>query len=183
MKLFLFVYLFFFFLQNTGYTSNKDNIVKKLKTINNLSFNFIQTVGGKDEKGQCIIKYPKKIFCEYEKRNKKIMVSNGRTLVIKSNKQYYRYPIKSTPLEFILDKEYLIDKIISSELNDVEDKYMFVQIIENNNNINIFFSKKNFELIGWQIEDIYQNLAVTYIFDTSINKYINEKIFKLPKQD
>tara|TARA_Y100001936_G_scaffold98999_1_gene97314 strand:- start:1094 stop:1645 length:552 start_codon:yes stop_codon:yes gene_type:complete len=183
MKLFLFVYLFFFFLQNTGYTSNKDNIVKKLKTINNLSFNFIQTVGGKDEKGQCIIKYPKKIFCEYEKRNKKIMVSNGRTLVIKSNKQYYRYPIKSTPLEFILDKEYLIDKIISSELNDVEDKYMFVQIIENNNNINIFFSKKNFELIGWQIEDIYQNLAVTYIFDTSINKYINEKIFKLPKRD
>tara|TARA_Y100001970_G_C13945350_1_gene705365 strand:- start:59 stop:610 length:552 start_codon:yes stop_codon:yes gene_type:complete len=183
MKLFLFVYLFFFFLQNTGYTSNKDNIVKKLKTINNLSFNFIQTVGGKDEKGQCIIKYPKKIFCEYEKRNKKIMVSNGRTLVIKSNKQYYRYPIKSTPLEFILDKEYLIDKIISSELNDVEDKYMFVQIIENNNNINIFFSKKNFELIGWQIEDIYQNLAVTYIFDTSINKNINEKIFKLPKQD
>ena len=174
---------FFFFLQNTGYTSNKDNIVKKLKTINNLSFNFIQTVGGKDEKGQCIIKYPKKIFCEYEKRNKKIMVSNGRTLVIKSNKQYYRYPIKSTPLEFILDKEYLIDKIISSELNDVEDKYMFVQIIENNNNINIFFSKKNFELIGWQIEDIYQNLAVTYIFDTSINKNINEKIFKLPKQD
>mgnify|MGYP001494583300 FL=1 len=111
------------------------------------------------------------------------MVSNGRTLVIKSNKQYYRYPIKSTPLEFILDKEYLIDKIISSELNDVEDKYMFVQIIENNNNINIFFSKKNFELIGWQIEDIYQNLAVTYIFDTSINKNINEKIFKLPKQD
>ena len=175
MKLFLFVYLFFFFLQNTGYTSNKDNIVRKLKTINNLSFNFIQTVGGKDEKGQCIIKYPKKIFCEYEKRNKKIMVSNGHTLVIKINKQYYRYPIKSTPLEYILDKEYLIDKIISSQLNDVENKYMFVQIIENNNNINIFFSKKNFELIGWQIEDIYQNLAVTYIFDTSINKNINEK--------
>ncbi len=183
MKFFLFVYLFFFFLQNTGYSSNKDNIVRKLKTINNLSFNFIQTVGGKDEKGNCIIKYPKKIFCEYEKRNKKIMVSNGRTLVIKINKQYYRYPIKSTPLEYILDKEYLINKIISSKLNDVENKYIFVQIIENNNNINIFFSKKNFELIGWQIEDIYQNLAVTYIFDTSINKYINEKIFKLPKRD
>ena len=66
MKLILFIYLFiFFFLQNNGYTSNKDNIVKKLNTINNLSFNFIQTVGGKDEKGQCVIQYPKKIFCEY----------------------------------------------------------------------------------------------------------------------
>ena len=184
MRLISFIYLFiFFFLQNNGYTSNKDNIVKKLNTINNLSFNFIQTVGGKDEKGQCVIQYPKKIFCEYEKINKKIMVSNGRTLVIKSNKQYYRYPIKSTPLEYLLDKKYLINKINSSKLSEVEDKYMFIQIIENNNNINVFFSKKNFELIGWQIEDVYQNLAVTYIFDTLINKNINEKLFKLPKQD
>ena len=111
------------------------------------------------------------------------MVSNGRTLVIKSNKQYYRYPIKSTPLEYLLDKKYLINKINSSKLSEVEDKYMFIQIIENNNNINVFFSKKNFELIGWQIEDVYQNLAVTYIFDTLINKNINEKLFKLPKQD
>ena len=42
---------------------------------------------------------------------------------------------------------------------------------------------KNYELIGWQVEDIYQNLAITYIFDTVINKNINEKIFRLPKMD
>ena len=70
------------------------------------------------------------------------MVSNGRTLVIKSNKQYYRYPIKSTPLEYLLDKKYLINKINSSKLSEVEDKYMFIQIIENNNNINVFLVKK-----------------------------------------
>ena len=74
-------------------------------------------------------------------------------------------------------------KIKSSELNEIEDKYTFIQIVENNNNINIFFSKKNYELVGWQIEDIYQNLAITYIFDTVINKNINEKIFRLPKMD
>ena len=90
------------------------------------------------------------------------MVSNGRTLVIKSNKQYYRYPIKSDSSEYLLDKKYLINKINSSKLSEVEDKYMFIQIIENNNNINVFLVK-NFELIGWQIEDVYQNLAVTYI--------------------
>ena len=77
----------------------------------------------------------------------------------------------------------LLKKINSSKLSEVEDKYMFIQISENNNNINVFFSKKNFELIGWQIEDVYQNLAVTYIFDTLINKNINEKIFKLPQRD
>ena len=53
----------------------------------------------------------KKNFCEYEKRNNKILVSNGKNLVIKNNKQYYRYPIKSTPFEFLLDKDFLINKI------------------------------------------------------------------------
>ena len=116
-----------------------------------------------------------------KKRKNKILVSNGRSLVIKNNNQYYRYPIKSTPFEFILDKKFLINKIISSKLSEVENKYLYIQINENNNNINIFFSQKNYELVGWQVEDIYQNLAVTYIFNTSINKDVDEKIFKLPK--
>ena len=103
--------------------------------------------------------------------------------MIKNNNQFYRYPIKSTPFEFILDKEFLLNKINSSQLSEVEDKYLYIQINENNNNINIFFSKKNYEIIGWQVEDIYQNLAVTYIFETSINKVINKKIFVLPKSN
>ena len=170
----------FFFFQNIVNATNKNDLIKKLRSIENISFNFIQTIGGKDEKGKCTIQYPKKIFCEYEKRNNKILVSNGKNLVIKNNKQYYRYPIKSTPLAFILDKNFLINKIKLTELNEIEDKYVFIKIIENNNNISIFFNKKNYELVGWQIEDIYQNLAVTFIFDTLINQNIDQKIFKLP---
>ena len=71
----------------------------------------------------------------------------------------------------------------SSNLNETESNYFFFQISEDNNNINIFFSKKNFELVGWQVEDVYQNLAVTYIFDTLINGLVDEKLFKLPKQN
>ena len=183
MSKYLIVFLIFFFFQNNLNASNKENIINKLNQIENISFNFIQTINGKDEKGECIIRYPKKIFCEYEKRNNKIMVSNGKNLVIKNNKQYYRYPIKSTPLNFLLDKNFLIKKINSSTLGEVEDKYLFFQINENNNNINVFFSKKNFDLIGWQVEDVYQNLSITYIFNASINKKINEKLFKLPKND
>ena len=170
----------FFFFQNIVNAANKNDLIKKLSLIENISFNFIQTIGGKDEKGKCTIQYPKKIFCEYEKRNNKILVSNGKNLVIKNNKQYYRYPIKSTPLAFILDKNFLINKIKLTDLNEIEDKYVFIKIIENNNNISIFFNKKNYELVGWQIEDIYQNLAVTFIFDTLINQNIDQKIFKLP---
>ena len=181
-KLFLFL-LFFFFIQNNLQASNKNNVISKLIKIENLTFNFIQTIDGKDEKGKCIIKYPKKIFCEYEIRNNKIIVSNGKSLVIKKGKQYFRYPIKSTPFEFLLDKNFLIEKIKNNSLNETNEKYLFFQIKENNNNINIFFSKKNYELIGWQVEDIYQNLVVTYIFNTSINSDVNEKLFILPKID
>ena len=181
-KFFLFL-LVFFFIQNNVNASKKNNVVAKLNKIENLSFNFIQTIDGKDEKGECVIKYPKKIFCEYEKRNGKIIVSNGTSLVIKKGQQYFRYPIKSTPFEFLLDKNFLIKKIKSEPLKEANEKYLFFQIDENNNNINVFFNRDDYNLVGWQIEDVYQNLSVTYIFNSVINKKIDEKIFKLPAND
>ena len=36
-------------------------------------------------------------------------------------------------------------------------------------------------MTGWQTEDIFQNLSVTFIYEIKINKDINEKIFVLPK--
>ena len=42
---------------------------------------------------------------------------------------------------------------------------------------------KNLNLIGWQTEDIYQNLSVTFISDIKINQKINNKIFILPKNN
>ena len=62
MKILLVILFFFFNFKNFGFASYKDNIVKQLNKTENISFNFIQTIGGKDEKGECIIKYPKKIF-------------------------------------------------------------------------------------------------------------------------
>ena len=173
--------IFFYFILSSNLNAEINyKIIENLKNTKNLDFKFEQNINGKIENGNCTIKYPKKIFCEYARSNNKILVSNGKNLVIKNNKQYYRYPIKSTPLAFILDKNFLINKIKLTDLNEIEDKYVFIKIIENNNNISIFFNKKNYELVGWQIEDIYQNLAVTFIFDTLINQNIDQKIFKLP---
>ena len=177
---FFFLLLIFFLFQNNSIASIKKNTIENLKKIENMTFSFVQTIGQKDEKGDCTIQYPKKIFCKYESRINKILVSNGTSLVIKNDRQYYRYPLKSTPLEFILNKNYLIKKIETSKLNKTNDKYFYFEIDEENNKINIFFNKENFKLVGWQVEDIYQNLAVTYIFNSEINKNIDEKIFKLP---
>ena len=164
------------------FSSVKEKIVAQMKLTNNLSFNFIQTIDNKNENGKCIIKYPKKIWCEYNNSNKKTIVSNGKSLVIKNANKggYYQYPLNKTPLVFLLDKEYLISKMNILELQDIDNKYLNFKIFENNIEINIFFDKKNLLLIGWQTVDVYQNLSVTYISSIKINQKIDNKIFILP---
>jgi outer membrane lipoprotein-sorting protein len=179
--------LIFFILNfyNLAFSSTKEKIISQMQLTNNLSFNFVQTVNNKNENGKCIIEYPKKIWCLYDKSNKKIIVSNGKSLVIKtSNKgSYYLYPLNKTPLVFLLDKAYLISKINTLEPREIDDKYLNFKILENNKIINIFFDKKNLSLIGWQTEDMYQNLAITFISSIKINQKINQKIFILPKNN
>ena len=182
------IILTFFFLLNfiePLYASVKDEIINNLIKINNLSFNFKQTIDEKTEEGNYIIEYPKKIFCSYNNLKRKIMVSNGKSLVIKNqiNNQYYRYSLKKTPLELILDKDFLINQIKNLESRDVDGKYINFSIINNNNEINIFFDKKTLNLIGWQTEDIYQNLVITYIYEIKYNQKIKKNIFKLPNMN
>ena len=156
-----------------------------MQLTNNLSFNFIQTIGDKNENGKCVIKYPKKIFCKYNGSNKKIIVSNGKSLVIKNRNSgsYYIYSLKKTPLEFLLNKEYLISKMNILEPREIDNKYLNFEILENKSKINVFFDKKNLNLIGWQTEDIYKNLTVTFISSVKINQKIDSKMFILPKNN
>ena len=104
------VIIFFLILNfyNHVYASVNDKIILKLKKTKNLSFYFKQTINKKSENGNCVIKYPKKIFCEYKNKNKKIIVSNGKTLVIKNRNSgtSYLYPLNKTPLQFLLDKNH-----------------------------------------------------------------------------
>ena len=48
------------------------------------------------------------------------------------------------------------------------------------NKINIFFDKNSYDLMGWQTEDIYQNLVITFVYNIEKNKNIDQKFFKLP---
>ena len=168
---------------NPAFTSMKEKIISQMKLTNILSFNFTQEIGEKSESGSCIIKYPKKIFCEYAGSSKKIIVSNGKSLVIKikKNGNYYIYPLKKTPLDLLLDKDYLISKIITLEAQDIDDQFLNFKIFENSYEINIFFDKNTLILTGWQTVDVYQNLNITFISSPYINQKINDKIFILPK--
>ena len=178
------ILLIIFILNTTNlFASTKEKIILNFQKIQNISFKFKQTIGEKTEEGNCIIQYPKKIYCIYNNLKKKIIVSNGKTLVIKNqnNKQYYRYSLKRTPFNLILNKNLLIKEMLNLNSKLIDDKYYNFSIKNNDNKINIFFDKKSYDLIGWQTEDVYQNLVITFIYNIEKNKKIDEKLFKLPK--
>ena len=81
------------------------------------------------------------------------------------------------------DPNFLLKKI--SELNEeiINNSLIKFTIKENNQLIDIFFDIKNYELIGWQTKDIYQNTAVTLLYSIKLNQVVDEKIFKTPLQN
>ena len=180
------ILLFFFIINFNNYalSSIKENIINNLNNIKNLSFKFEQNINGKIETGNCIVEYPKKIFCKYDNKNNKILVSNGKSLVIKTRSgSYYRYRIERTPLNYILDKDFIISEIQTLKERVIDDKFINFKIIKDGNEINIFFDKKYFFLIGWQTLDIYQNLNITFIHSLKANQKLKENIFKLPNSN
>ena len=179
---YIFVILFSFLITNVN-ASDKEKIIDNLKNTKSLNFNFEQNINGKIENGNCTIEYPKKIFCEYARSNNKTLVSNGKSLVIKTLTSYYRYPLYKTPLNFILDKEFLINKINILEERIVDGSLINYTIKENDVEINIFFSKETYDLIGWQNTDVYQNFNITFISSIQKNRMLSKNIFKLPTQN
>ena len=179
---YLVIFIFLILITNSS-ASNKEKIIQNLNNTKNLDFNFEQNTNGKIESGNCTIEYPKKIFCEYAKSNNKILVSNGKSLVIKTITSYYRYPLVKTPLNFILDKEFLINKINFLEERIVDESLINYKIKENDIEINVFFNKETYDLIGWQNTDVYQNFNITFISSVRKNRKLSKNIFKLPTQN
>ena len=179
MKKILFISIIIF-INNTALGSIKENIIYNLINTQNLSFNFEQNIDGKIEIGKCVIEYPRKIFCKYNTSNNKILVSNGKSFVIKTKSSYYRYSIKKTPLDYILDKKFLINQIKVLDERVIDDKFVNFTILKDENEINIFFDKDSYNLIGWQTLDIYQNLSITFLSSIKKNKLLKKNIFKLP---
>jgi len=142
-----------------------------------------QNINGEKERGNCILKYPKKILCKYNSDKEKILVSNGRYIVIKTIDSHYIYNIKKTPLNLILNKKFILDKIQNTKGKIIDNKFMKFNFLENEYEVNLFFDKNNYNLVGWQSIDIYQNLSITFISSIVKNIKIDENIFDLPEQN
>ena len=179
----LYLIIIFFILSFNSNAEIKEKIIQNLKNTKNLDFKFEQNVNGKIENGNCTIEYPKKIFCEYARSNNKILVSNGKSLVVKTITSYYRYPLEKTPLNVILDKNILINKIKSLKERTIDNNLINFTIFENNNEISIFFDKQTYDLIGWQNTDMYQNFNITFLSSIRKNRVLSKNLFNIPSQN
>ena len=182
MKIYIYILLLILLACKTS-ANIKENIILNLKNIENINFNFEQNINGKIENGNCTIQYPKKILCKYNLGNQKILVSDGKSLIIKTTASYYKYSLDKTPLNYLLDKEFLIKKINESNTRIVQKKFINFKFTENENEINVFFDINNFSLLGWQTLDIYQNLSITYLSSISVNKNLKRNLFNLPDRN
>ena len=180
---FLITILYFFF-DGHSYANFQEKLIDKYQATNTLYFEFTQKIGDKIEFGNCHIKYPLLMLCEYPKKKKSI-IANGKKLVIvkKRYKKIYTYPLKKTPLFYLLNKKNILNVIKNYEpiLKTNEIEY---ELVDNNSNkINIFFDKNSLDLLGWKTTDAYSNEVKFLIKNTKTNKFIEDKIFKIPREE
>jgi outer membrane lipoprotein-sorting protein len=171
---------------NISFADVHKNIISKLALTKTMSFNFQQKVAEKEEVGTCFIKYPLLMKCQYKNINAKILIYNGKTFAIikKKYKKIYRYPIKSTPLFIILDKDKitnLIKNIQPTEVNSNTIEFEFVD--KKMNKLIILFSSKTSELKGWKTVDAYSNNVSFIISNNKKNKQIVDSFFAIPKEN
>ena len=186
-KIFFILKTFFLFLLsiNISLADLQNNLINKLTATQTLTFDFKQKIADKEEIGNCFVKYPLRMKCNYKNSKGKTIISNGKTVAIikKKYKKIYLYPIKSTPLSFILEKEKIIDLIRKSnppELNS--DLIGFIFTDKKTNKIKILFDKNSLELKGWETNDAYSNKVNFEINNLIINNQIVDDFFKIPQE-
>ena len=82
-----------------------------------------------------------------------------------------------------MDKNILINKIESLKERTVDNNLINFTILENNNEINIFFNKQTYDLIGWQNTDMYQNFNITFLSSIRKNRVLSKNLFNIPIQN
>jgi outer membrane lipoprotein-sorting protein len=162
------------------------NLINKLTAIKTLSFDFKQKISDKEEIGNCFIKYPLLMKCNYQNLKQKTIISNGKTVAVikKKYKKIYYYPIKLTPLFFILKKEKIINLIRKNQPTEINAGLIEFEFIDQKTNkVKILFDKNSLEFKGWKTKDVYSNNVSFTINNLKINNQIIDDFFKIPKEE
>jgi len=185
--IFLFqIFVIYFLSINISFADLQTNLINKITATKTLSFNFKQKIAEKEEVGSCVIKYPLLMKCDYENFKQKSVISNGKSVVIikKKYKKIYRYPIRTTLLFTILQKEKILNLIRNNKPTMINSSLIGFQLIDSKSNKSkIFFDKNSLEFIGWETKDAYSNNVSFIISNLKTNMIIDDKFFKIPKEE
>ena len=123
--------------------------------------------------------------CNYQNLKQKTIISNSKTMVIikKKYKKIYYYPIKSTPLIIILDKEKILNLIKNNKPIRIDKNIIEYEFVDKKSKrLKIIFDKKTLELKGWETRDVYSNDVSFLISNMQINNQIMDSFFKIPSE-
>ena len=187
-KLFFLLNIFFIYLfsASVSLADLQKNLINKLTATKTLSFDFKQKISDKEEIGNCFIKYPLLMKCNYQNLKQKTIISNGKTVAVikKKYKKIYYYPIKLTPLFFILKKEKIINLIRKNQPTEINAGLIEFQFVDQKaNKIKILFDKNSLEFKGWKTKDVYDNNVSFTINNLKINNQIMDDFFKIPNEE
>jgi outer membrane lipoprotein-sorting protein len=161
--------------------SEREKIIENLKKINSLQFNFTQLSSDRQENGNCILVYPKKMRCIYDEQKKEIIVNDDYLYLInKEENKNYNYSIKDTPLGVMLDKESLIEKLLNIEKFNIGNNFIVATVdISSAESVDIYFEPKNFTILGWRIKNYDKSTLEFMMKNIKINVNSEEK-FQIP---
>jgi len=180
------IFFIYLFSVSVSLADLQKNLINKLTAIKTLSFDFKQKISDKEEIGNCFIKYPLLMKCNYQNFKQKTIISNGKTVAVikKKYKKIYYYPIKSTPLFFILKKEKIINLIRKNQPTEINAGLIEFEFIDQKTNkVKILFDKNSLEFKGWKTKDVYSNNVSFTINNLKINNQIVDDFFKIPKEE
>ena len=180
------VFFIYFFFTGVSSADLQKDLINKLTAIRTLSFDFKQKISDKEEIGNCFIKYPLLMKCNYQNLKQKTIISNGKTVAIikKKYKKIYYYPIKATPLFFILKKEKIINLIRKNQPTEINSNFIEFEFIDKKTNkVKVLFDKNSLEFKGWETKDAYSNNVSFTINNLKTNNKIIDDFFKIPKEE
>ena len=178
--------IIYLFTITISFADLQKNIINKLISTKTMSFNFLQKVEKKGEEGICFIKYPLLMKCKYKNPKGKTLISNGKSIAIikKKYKKIYRYPIKSTPLFIILDKDKILSLVKSTQPSKIDANTIEFEFVDKKlNRLIILFNRKTLEFKGWKTVDSYTNNVSFIISNTKTNGQIVDSFFIIPKEE
>jgi len=121
----------------------------------------------------------------YPKKKKSIITNGKRFAIVKKRyKKIYYYPLKKTPLFYLLKKENILNVIQNYEPSLINSNIIVYELIDNNSNkLNVIFDKNSLELSGWKTKDAYSNEVSFSIKNVIKNIKIEDKFFKIPREE